>query len=135
MIDIVRRVLRRLAPVPILPAPQASTPSTVPTDAKRENLMVVVRESVGANKRSEALVPFGRFVAVFSDGRQVTMEMPWWQFIGDLHIRFVFDGENEITNASLQDLKRLGLGDVNEALALSMDNIQRTHGVMSRAVV
>ena len=41
--------------------------STEP-DKTRENLMVVVRESVGANKQYESLVPIGKAVAKLPDG-------------------------------------------------------------------
>lgn len=56
----------------------------------RENFMVVVRESMGANRVEDALTPTGKGKAKLPDGREIEFEMASWEFIGDTHIRFVF---------------------------------------------
>ncbi len=76
----------------------AQTPQAVDTGA--ENLMVVLRESVGANKQDEVLKPMGKMRAKLADGREIETEMAWFAFLGDMHIRFVFDSPNYMRNAT-----------------------------------
>jgi len=54
--------------------------------------------------------------------------MAAWEFIGDAHIRFVFDGPQTMRNATPQDLDELGIRSVDEALALELSNIKRVYG-------
>ena len=96
-------------------------------DKTRDNFMVVVRESGGANRAEDALTPTGKMKAVV-DGREIEFEMASWEFIGDTHIRFVFDGPQFMVNATPQDLEQLGLKGVDEALALAIANIKRVYG-------
>ena len=102
--------------------------SPTPPDRSRENLMVVVRESVGANRPDDAFTPIGKGKATLPDGRVIEMELASWDYIGDIHIRFVFDGPQIMINATPQDLSQLGLKGVDEALALAMANIKRVYG-------
>lgn len=90
--------------------------------------MVVVRESIGANRPDDALAPTGKFKAKLPDGKEIEIEMASWEFIGDTHIRFVFDGPHMMINATPQDLARLELKGVEEALALALSNIRRVYG-------
>jgi hypothetical protein len=62
----------------------AQTPQAVDTGA--ENLMVVLRESVGANKQDEALKPMGKMRAKLADGREIETEMAWFVFLGDTSV-------------------------------------------------
>lgn len=94
----------------------------------RENFMVVVRESIGANRTEDALNPTGKVKAKLADGREVEFEMASWEFIGDTHIRFVFDGPQYMVNATPKDLERLGISGVDDALALALANIKRVYG-------
>jgi hypothetical protein len=94
----------------------------------RENLMVVVRESIGANRPDDALVPTGKLKMRSPDGREIELDMAHWDFIGDTHIRFVFDGPQLMANAAPQDLAQLGVNGVDEALALAILNIKRVYG-------
>src|ERR1700751_5006240 len=68
-------------------------------DTSAENLMVVLRESPGVNKQGENLVPFGKLRTRLDDGRELDFQMAAFQFLGDMHIRFVFDAPNFIRRA------------------------------------
>lgn len=97
-------------------------------DRSRENLMVVVRESMGANRPDDAFTPTGKVRARLPDGRVIEMEMASWEYIGDTHIRFVFDGPQTMVNATPPDLSKLGLNGVDDALALALANVKRVYG-------
>ena len=101
---------------------------TLQAKMTRENFMVVVRESIGANRTEDSLVPTGRTKAELPDGKEVELEVAWWDFIGDTHIRFVFDGPESMRNATPRDLDRLGITSVHEALTLALANIKRVYG-------
>jgi hypothetical protein len=103
----------------------AQTPQAVDTGA--ENLMVVLRESVGANKQDAVLKPMGKMRAKLADGREIETEMAWFAFLGDMHIRFVFDSPNYMRNATPQDLTRLSLS-TGQALRLAVGNVKRVYG-------
>lgn len=92
-----------------------------------KNLMVVIRESIGANKQTETLEPMGRMRAKLADGKEVEFELCAFLLLGDMHIRFVFDGLSMMQNAKPQDLARLGLAPA-EALQLAVANIKRVYG-------
>jgi hypothetical protein len=106
----------------------ASAQAPVMPERTRENLMVVVRESIGANRADDAFTPTGKMKAKLADGREVELEMAHWEFIGDTHIRFVFDGPQTMINATSQDLEKLGLKGVEDALALALANLERVYG-------
>ncbi len=90
--------------------------------------MVVVRESIGAYRAEDALTPTGKAKAKLPDGREIEFEMASWEFIGDTHIRFVFDGPQTMINATPQDLERLGIKGVGEALSVALANLKRVYG-------
>lgn len=119
---------------PLLAAFALSTAVFAPANAQsadgktRDKLMVVVRETVGSNKPDEVLRPTGKMKARLADGREIEMEMAMWEFIGDTHIRFVFDGAHLMMGARPEDLELLGLSNLNDALAAAMANIKRTYG-------
>lgn len=102
---------------------QTSTPANT-----RENFMVVVRESVGANRTEDAFVPTGKMKSKLADGREIELETASWEFIGDTHIRFVFDGPLSMINSTPKDLERLGINGVDEALALALTNLKHVYG-------
>ena len=72
-------------------------------ERKRENLMVVVRESAGANRADDALVPMGKVKVKRLGDREAELDLAYWHFIGDTHIRFVFDGPQMTMDATPQD--------------------------------
>ena len=96
-------------------------------DRSADNLMVVIRETPGANKQGEALEPFGKLRARLADGKEVELELATFKFLGDMQIRFVFDGPVSMLNATPQDLARLHLNP-EQALALAIGNIKRVYG-------
>lgn len=104
----------------------AQTP-TMP-DKTRDNFMVVVRESIGSNRPDDAFKPTGKLKAKLADGREIELDVASWEFIGDTHIRFVFDGPQSMINATPQDLERLSIKSVDDALALALANINRIYG-------
>ncbi len=93
----------------------------------RENLMIVLRETTGANKSDETLVPSGKGKAKLPDGREVEVNSAWFDFIGDMHIRFVFDGPTSMRGATPQDLESLDLS-TDQALQLAIANVKRVYG-------
>lgn len=91
------------------------------------NLLVVLRESPGANKQDETLTPFGKIQATLPDGREVEFEASWFQYLGDMHLRLVFDGSRRVQSASPEDLEKLRLSP-DEALRQAVDNLRRRYG-------
>jgi hypothetical protein len=89
--------------------------------------MVVLRESAGANKQDEALVPMGKAKARLSDGKEVEVDTGWYSYIGDMHVRFVFDTPTMMPNAAPQDLERLKLTP-EAAVEQAVKNIKRVYG-------
>jgi hypothetical protein len=96
-------------------------------DTSAPNLLAVLRESVGENKQDEALRPFGKLTARMPDGQRVEFDTSWYQYLGDMHIRLVFDGGQSMQSASPDDLRRLKL-DPDEALKLAIANLRRVYG-------
>jgi len=96
-------------------------------DDSVSNLMVVLRESQGANKQGESLVPMGKAKARLQDGREIEIDTGWFEYLGDMHIRFVFDTPTSMPNASPKDLERLKLTP-EAALAVAVGNIKRVYG-------
>ncbi|HVE55025.1 MAG TPA: hypothetical protein VNB23_16700 [Ramlibacter sp.] len=91
------------------------------------NLLVVLRESPGANKQDEALRPFGKISARMPDGREVEFEASWFQYLGDMHLRLVFDGHKKVQSALPEDLHRLRLTP-EEALTRAVHNLRHRYG-------
>ncbi len=100
---------------------------TEPFENSAANLMVVLRETIGETQRDERLVPMGKTKSRLADGREVEMDGAWYGYIGNLHLRFVFDTPAAMPNASAGDLKRLGLAP-EAALQLAIANIRRVYG-------
>jgi hypothetical protein len=96
-------------------------------DDSAANLMVVLRESQGTNKQDEQLVSMGKAKARLQDGREIEIDTAWYSYLGDMHIRFVFDTPTSMPNASPKDLERLGLTP-DKALELAVANIKRVYG-------
>jgi len=96
-------------------------------DASAGNLLVVLRESPGSNKLVEGLTPFGKISARAADGREFQFEASWFQYLGDMHLRLVFDGTRQVQSAMPDDLARLHLSP-EQALALAVQNLRRRYG-------
>lgn len=96
-------------------------------DVNASNLLVVLRETPGANKQEESLQPFGKIAAKLPDGRTVEFEASWFQYLGDIHLRLVFDGEQKVQSALPGDLQKLHLSP-EQALARAVDNLRSRYG-------
>ncbi|TFZ08582.1 hypothetical protein [Ramlibacter humi] len=97
-------------------------------DTNAPNLIVVLRESaVGTQLPREVLEPYGPVRAQMPDGRDVELATSWFRYVGDMHIRLVFDGPADLQSASPEDLDRLHL-QPEEAVRLAVDNLRRTYG-------
>jgi hypothetical protein len=96
-------------------------------DTRASNLLVVLRESRGENKQDESLQPFGKVRARLADGRRVEFETSWYQYLGDMHIRLVFDGDQTVQSAAPEDLARLHLS-AEQALDVAVANLRRRYG-------
>ncbi|HSW17144.1 MAG TPA: hypothetical protein VLJ86_07955 [Ramlibacter sp.] len=96
-------------------------------DIGSANLVAVLRESKGENKQDETLKPYGSVVMQLADGREMTLETGWYHYLGDMHIRLVFDGPQTLQSATPQDLQRLRL-TTTQALTLASRNLRRLYG-------
>jgi hypothetical protein len=105
----------------------ANTPETDAFDVSEANLLVVLRETPGANKQEEGLQPFGKIAVKLPDGRDVEFEASWFQYLGDMHLRLVFDGTQKVQSAAPDDLERLQLSP-QQALERAIDNLRRRYG-------
>ena len=128
-------VIRRMLDVAIgitfalvfVPAASADPLTDEATDTSAKNLIVVLRESLGENKADETLQPYGRVTAMLPDGRRVELATSWYQYLGDMHIRLVFDAGQSLQSASPNDLERLGLTP-EAALDTAVANLRRVYG-------
>ncbi len=64
---------------------------------------------------------------MLADGREVEFEMAWFGYLGDMHIRFVFDSPKTMRNAVPEDLRRLNMSP-EQALEVAIQNIERVYG-------
>jgi hypothetical protein len=96
-------------------------------DTTAGNLLVVLRETPGANKQDDALRAIGKVRATLKDGREVEFEASWFDWLGDLHVRLVFDGGQKLQTASPEDLQRLRLSP-EEAIARAVQNLRQRYG-------
>lgn len=101
--------------------------AVAPHDTSASNLMVVLRESPGGNKQDETLVRTGKGKTTLADGSVVDFDLAWYEYLGDMHIRFVFDAPTSLPHASPEDLDRLDLTP-QAALELAVANIRRVYG-------
>jgi len=97
-------------------------------DMSASNLLVVLRESPGVNKQDETLQPIGKISARLPDGRVVEFEASWFQYLGDMHLRLVFDGLQKVQSALPGDLKKLKLSP-EQALERAVGNLRARYGV------
>jgi hypothetical protein len=93
----------------------------------RDNLMAVLREAVAENKQDEALKPVGSKRYMLANGKEVEVDIAAFEFIGDVQIRFVYDGPTAMRTLMRPEFDALGLRP-EQALQVAMANIKRTHG-------
>lgn len=123
----VRRLFAALALSLGIGSPSMAQPAAPDPMLSRDKLMVVLREAMGANKPDEALKPTGKLRARMPDGREIEVDMAHYELIGDMQVRFVFDGTRSMRNATPEDLARFGLTP-GEALRVAVGNIKRVYG-------
>lgn len=110
----------------LLPALAGAQPAR-DYDDSATNLMVVLRESPGANKQDDGLVRTGKGRVALPDGKEVDIDFAWYEYLGDMHVRFVFDTPTSLPHATPLDLDRLGLTP-EAALELAVRNVRRVYG-------
>lgn len=69
----------------------------------------------------------GSAKATLSDGKEVEISVAWFSFIGDMHIRFVYDSPSSMRNLTSEEFKALKLKP-DEALRVAVSNIKRVYG-------
>lgn len=89
--------------------------------------MVVLRESEGANKSNETLVPTGPATATLADGKVVEVSLAWFEYLGDMHIRFVFDGPDSMLDLTMDEFAALHMTP-DDALKTAVGNVKRVYG-------
>lgn len=92
-----------------------------------ENFMLVLREVEGANKKEFGLVPTGPSTAMLEGGEKVTFNLAWFNLIGDMHVRFVMDGEHTMQNLTMEELSKMGVSP-EQAVELAVANIKNRYG-------
>ncbi|MBC7601551.1 MAG: hypothetical protein H7255_02690 [Ramlibacter sp.] len=110
-----------------VPLPSAAQDPNDKFDTSAGNLIAVLRESRGDNKPNESLEPYGVVKVQLETGRVVDMEPSWFRYLGDMHVRLVFDGEQMLQSASTDDLLRMKLSP-EQALKIGIDNLKRRYG-------
>ena len=60
-------------------------------------------------------------------GREVEFDASWYQYLGDMQLRLVFDGQSQVQSAVPADLQRLHLSP-EQALARAVDNLRARYG-------
>ncbi len=91
-----------------------------------DNLMVVLREQQGPNKLDETLRPVGQLYGKFG-GEDVRMDLAWYRYLGDMQIRFVFDGPKSLRSATAEEFAHFHLSP-EEAVERAVANIKRVYG-------
>ncbi|MFZ6645179.1 hypothetical protein ACO0LO_05640 [Undibacterium sp. TJN25] len=86
--------------------------------ANAASLMLLLREAPGANKPDDIMVPADPVSP--SDGG-------WFDYLGDMQLRFVFDDGLSLRDASPQELRALDLTP-NQAVRVALQNIRRVYG-------
>ncbi|HVZ44341.1 MAG TPA: hypothetical protein VHA82_11070 [Ramlibacter sp.] len=105
----------------------AQLPGAEEFDTSAGNLLAVLRASPGASQADDTLKPIGIVHATLPDGRDVQIAASWFHYLGDTHVRLVFDGEHSMQSAGPDDLERLHL-DPEQALAQAVANMRRKYG-------
>src|SRR5262245_18319784 len=68
-----------------------------------KDFMVVLREVEAVNKATFSYAPTGPNTATLPSGEKVTLESAWFDLIGDMHVRFVIDGETSMRNLTKKE--------------------------------
>jgi len=98
--------------------PPAAIAQEKAPNAGAAGLMLILRQAPGANKPDDVLAP----AAIVSPA-----DAGWFNYLGDMQLRFVFDAGTGWRDASPQDLRALGLTQ-DQAVSLAVQNIKRLYG-------
>lgn len=104
-----------------------TTTSAAEPKSPDANFMFVLREVVGANKQEFGYTPSGPNTGTLSNGKTVTLSSAWFDVIGDMHVRFVTDGEFMMVNLNAVQFAEYGMTP-EEAVAVAMKNIKARYG-------
>ena len=105
----------------------AMTSSAADRPRPDENFMLVLREVEGANKQDFGFKPTGPSTATLNNGERVTLNNAWYDLIGDMHVRFVIDGEHSMQNLSAEEFSAFGLTP-EHAAEIAITNIKSRYG-------
>jgi len=92
-----------------------------------ENFMLVLREVEGINKLEFGYRPTGQGTGNLVNGEVVTFEGAWFDLIGDMHVRFVIDGETSMNNLTAEKFAAYGLTP-KQAVDVAIRNIRTRYG-------
>src|SRR5688572_5682869 len=101
--------------------------STAESQSPDQNFMLVLREVEGANKQQFGLVPTGPSTGKLASGETITVNNAWFDLIGDMHVRFVIDGEDSMRNLTVKEFDAYNLTP-SEAVDLAVKNIKARYG-------
>jgi hypothetical protein len=104
-----------------------SSPPPTASAIAPDDLLLVLRERPGADKRDQALALVEPFDVPLPGGAAATMAPAWFDLIGDLQLRLVRNTPDHVLALHASELEDLAL-DVDQALALALANLHRLHG-------
>ena len=113
--------------IPLLMSVAAVASSASERAMPDENFMLVLREVEGANKQDFGFEPAGAGTSVLNNGEKISLEPAWFDVIGDMHVRFVIDGEQTMRNLTAAEFAAFGLTPT-QAVDVAMTNIKKRYG-------
>lgn len=102
------------------------TANSTDYDKSLGNLMLVLREVEGANKLDETLEPAGILKATI-DGKVVEFSPAIFDFLGDMHVRFVFDGPTSMRGLTAEEFAAFHLTP-DDGVKVAIANMKRAYG-------
>ena len=92
-----------------------------------ENFMLVLRAAEGVNEPKFGYKPVGPSTGVLDNGDEFVIDMAWFTLIGDIHVRFVVDSPDSMSNIKAAEFKSTGLTP-EAAVRTAMANIRKRYG-------
>lgn len=92
-----------------------------------DDFMLVLREVEGLKKQEFGFKPTGPSSATLSDGTKITVNYAWFDLIGDMHVRFVVDGEASLKNIAAEEFLSFGLSPARAA-EVAINNLKKRYG-------
>jgi len=103
------------------------TPGAAESSRPDENFMLVLRETENARKQKFGFKASGSARVTLQSGETVTLSNAWFDLIGDMHVRFVVDGEHSLRNVTSAEFAAYGLSPT-AAAAVAIANIKARYG-------